>query len=70
MWPSPIYAASKHGIVGFVRAIGRTMARDGIAINAIAPNYIRMISSPHGFSSQTNDIKILTKHQPQTSPMV
>lgn len=34
------YAASKAGIIGFVRALAPTLARRGITVNAIAPGFI------------------------------
>jgi NAD(P)-dependent dehydrogenase (short-subunit alcohol dehydrogenase family) len=35
--PDPIYALTKHGVVGLVRALGPTLAERGITINAICP---------------------------------
>lgn len=37
----PIYAASKHGVVGLVRSLGPSLEKEGIAINAIAPSVIK-----------------------------
>ena len=33
----PVYAATKHAVVGFVRSVAPTLAERGIAINAICP---------------------------------
>ena len=33
----PIYSATKHGVVGFMRAAKRVCAKDDIAINCVAP---------------------------------
>ncbi len=33
----PVYAASKHAVVGFVRSVAPTLAARGISINAICP---------------------------------
>jgi NAD(P)-dependent dehydrogenase (short-subunit alcohol dehydrogenase family) len=35
--PDPIYALTKHAVVGLVRALGPTLAERGITINAICP---------------------------------
>ena len=37
MESDPIYAASKHAVVGFVRSAAPTLERRGLAINAICP---------------------------------
>ncbi len=34
---TPFYAASKHAVVGWVRAMARALERDGVTINAICP---------------------------------
>ena len=34
---SPVYSAAKHGIVGFVKALAKRYAKDGIRANAICP---------------------------------
>ncbi len=33
----PVYAASKHAVVGFVRSVAPTLARRGISVNAVCP---------------------------------
>ena len=37
---APIYAATKHGVVGLVRSMERYLGREGIRINALAPSVI------------------------------
>jgi len=33
----PVYSATKHGVVGFMRATKRSLLKDGISINCVAP---------------------------------
>jgi NAD(P)-dependent dehydrogenase (short-subunit alcohol dehydrogenase family) len=33
----PVYAATKHGVVGFVRSVARQLGRRGISINVLCP---------------------------------
>lgn len=35
----PIYSANKHAVVGFVRAVGPSLASEGIRLNAICPGF-------------------------------
>lgn len=39
MLASP-YSASKHGVVGFTKAVGLELARTGITVNAVCPGYV------------------------------
>ena len=37
---SPVYSAMKHGVVGFVKALGKRLAKENIRVNAICPGPI------------------------------
>lgn len=43
---SPLYFASKHGVHGFVRSLGRLRDTVGIRTAAIAPGAVNVYSSP------------------------
>ncbi|MEU0336024.1 SDR family NAD(P)-dependent oxidoreductase [Streptomyces sp. NPDC006193] len=34
------YSASKHGVVGFTKALGKELAKSGITVNAVCPGYV------------------------------
>ncbi|WP_338693489.1 SDR family NAD(P)-dependent oxidoreductase [Streptomyces sp. Q6] len=34
------YSASKHGVIGFTKALGLELARTGITVNAVCPGYV------------------------------
>ncbi|KAJ5636714.1 uncharacterized protein N7484_010027 [Penicillium longicatenatum] len=38
--PTPIYSATKHGLVGFTRSIGKKLAEEGVKVNAICPGVV------------------------------
>ncbi|EXJ92464.1 hypothetical protein A1O3_01015 [Capronia epimyces CBS 606.96] len=57
----PIYAATKHGIVGFVRGFGKHLAREQITLNAVCPSVVRTtMTSTSGFSEKLDRLGLLT----------
>jgi NAD(P)-dependent dehydrogenase (short-subunit alcohol dehydrogenase family) len=52
---APVYATSKHAVVGAVRSLARPLELEGIQINALAPAVIGMPSSPDLMPSQMTD---------------
>jgi NAD(P)-dependent dehydrogenase (short-subunit alcohol dehydrogenase family) len=37
---SPAYTASKHGVLGFTRALAAELGKEGVRVNAIGPGFI------------------------------
>jgi len=41
------YSASKHGVVGFTKALGIELAKTGITVNAVCPGYVETPMAQH-----------------------
>ncbi|MGA4545346.1 SDR family NAD(P)-dependent oxidoreductase [Uniformispora flossi] len=41
------YSASKHGVVGFTKALGLELAKSGITVNAVCPGYVETPMAAH-----------------------
>lgn len=57
----PLYAMSKHAVVGLVRSLGPTLAERGIRINAICPGGIDTAIIPE--AQRTEDAVFMTPEQ-------
>ena len=61
---SPAYTTSKHGVLGFTRALAAELGKDGVRVNAIGPG---LIETPLNASVRANNpelIKIFLDHTP------
>jgi len=61
---SPAYTTSKHGVLGFTRALAAELGKDGVRVNAIGPG---LIETPLNEQVRTNDpelVKIFLDHTP------
>lgn len=61
---SPAYTTSKHGVLGFTRALAAELGKDGVRVNAIGPG---LIETPLNATVRANNpelVKIFMDHTP------
>jgi len=72
---SPVYSAVKFGVVGFVRALAKRVAKDGIRVNAICPGatdtpMLRVfVARPDQQSTRGRDVEELVTQRAGQNPM-
>lgn len=54
------YSATKGGVVSLTRGLARTLARDGIRVNAVAPGAVETIMMREGLKDEARDAFIAT----------
>ena len=61
---SPAYTTSKHGVLGFTRALAAELGRDGVRVNAIGPGLIETPLNERVRASNPELIKTFVDHTP------
>ncbi|UOZ03359.1 SDR family NAD(P)-dependent oxidoreductase [Amycolatopsis sp. WQ 127309] len=62
------YSASKHGVVGFTKALGNELAKAGITVNAVCPGYVetpmaQRVRQGYAAAWDTSEDDVLTRFQ-------
>jgi len=61
---SPAYTTSKHGVLGFTRALAAELGRDGVRVNAIGPGLIETPLNAQVRANNPELVRIFLEHTP------
>jgi NAD(P)-dependent dehydrogenase (short-subunit alcohol dehydrogenase family) len=61
---SPAYTTSKHGVLGFTRALAAELGKDGMRVNAIGPGFIETPLNEKVRATNPELVKIFLDHTP------
>ncbi len=61
---SPAYTASKHGVLGFTRALAAELGKDGVRVNAIGPGFIETAINAATRANHPEYVKVFIDHTP------
>ena len=61
---SPAYTTSKHGVLGFSRALAAELGKDGVRVNAIGPGLIETPLNEKVRASNPELVRIFLEHTP------
>jgi len=61
---SPAYTVSKHGVLGFTRALAAELGKDGVRVNAIGPGFIETPTNAKVRASNPELVKVFVEHTP------
>ena len=64
-WPnSAAYTTSKHGVLGFTRALAAELGKDGVRVNAIGPGMIETAINAQARANNPDMVKGYLEHTP------
>ena len=61
---SPAYTSSKHGVLGFTRALAAELGKDGVRVNAIGPGFIETPLNEKVRATNPDLVRIFLEHTP------
>jgi len=61
---SPAYTTSKHGVLGFTRALAAELGKDGVRVNAIGPGLIETPLNAQVRANNPDLVRIFLEHTP------
>ncbi|HTI80351.1 MAG TPA: SDR family oxidoreductase [Acetobacteraceae bacterium] len=68
-WPnSAAYTTSKHGVLGFTRALAAELGRDGVRVNAIGPGMIETKINAEARAKNPDMVAAVMRHTPLNRP--
>lgn len=68
-WPnSAAYTTSKHGVLGFTRALAAELGRDGVRVNAIGPGMIETNINAEARAKNPEMVATVMRHTPLNRP--
>jgi NAD(P)-dependent dehydrogenase (short-subunit alcohol dehydrogenase family) len=68
-WPnSAAYTTSKHGVLGFTRALAAELGKDGVRVNAIGPGLIETRINAEARARNPDMVAAVMRHTPLNRP--